>query len=263
MALCAVAMVYQTYELLLKENPHPVYIAFVFFSTICSYNFHWMLTPATGDGSGHVLWSRQHKPLHFVLFLIGLAGAAWYFIKLEKFWLWLLFAVTLTFLYTAPKIPFTPFRWLKKVAIGKTIFLAMMWVYVTVSLPVLVEGVNWTKEIIVFTIAQFFFVFSICILFDYRDREHDKAEHIISLITHLSEQGITGLFYFSLILYFLLDLFLILNGMPGLIFLLIPAPVLAGIFNYAKKKYSDYLYYFFLDGLLMLPGLLLWLVNRF
>lgn len=256
-------MVYQTYELLLDKIPDADYTAFVFFSTICSYNFHWMLTPAEANGSGHVRWSQQHKTLHLVFFLIGLTGAAWFLFKLQTIWLYLGFAVILTFLYTAPKIPFAPFRWLKKVAIGKTIFLAMMWVYVTANLPVLIEGAAWTNEIIVFTLAQFFFILSICILFDYRDREHDKAEQIISLITYLSEKGISRFFYFSVILYFLLDLFLILNGMPGLILLLIPAPVLAGIFNYAKKNYSDYLYYFLLDGLLMFPGLILWLMNRF
>ena len=45
--------------------------------------------------------------------------------------------------------------------------------------------------------------------------------------------------------------------------LLTPALLLISLYKYAKRNFSDYLYYFVLDGLMMLSGLLLWLVSRF
>jgi hypothetical protein len=35
----------------------------------------------------------------------------------------------ITFLYSAPKVPYQIFGWLKKIAIGKTIFLAFAWTH--------------------------------------------------------------------------------------------------------------------------------------
>ncbi|HET9745694.1 MAG TPA: UbiA family prenyltransferase [Chitinophagaceae bacterium] len=210
-------------------------------------------------------WGEKHKNYHFLLSFAGLIGAAICFFFIKEHWFYIGIAAVLTFLYSAPKISFPPFQWLKKIAIGKTIFLAMAWTYVTAMLPVLIEESSISTKAVLFVLSQFFLIYAICILFDFRDREDDKAEGIRSMITYFNEKGIDILFSLS-VLIFITGTFLLGNeGIQGrhIMFLLVPAIILVPVYKYAKRNFSDYLYYFVLDGLMMFSGLLLWLVNRF
>jgi len=258
-------MVYQTYTLIVGKPINPYFAAFVFFSTVCSYNFHWALTPHSIAPSQRLQWDEKHKSYHLLLSIAGLAGAAISFFFIKEHWFYIGIAAILTFLYSAPKISFPPFQWLKKIAIGKTIFLAMTWTYVTGVLPILIEENIATEKAIFFCAGQFFFIYSICILFDFRDREYDKSEGIRSMITFFNERGIDILFAISIIVFFILSILLRQTGIQwiNIILLLIPAFLLINLYKYAKRSFSDYLYYFVLDGLMMLSGLLLWFVNRF
>lgn len=264
-ACCAVVMVYQTYVLIL-EKPFNTYLgAFVFFATVCSYNFHWFLTPHSLRPSQRLKWDEDHKRYHLLLSIIGFIGAAIFFYFFKESWFYIGAAAIFTFLYSAPKISFPPFQWLKRVAIGKTIFLAMTWMYVTAALPILIEGNTSLLKAIYFCAGQFFFIYAICILFDFRDREDDKADGIRSMITYFDEKGIDALFIISCAIFLILVLLLRETGINGsnLIILLIPLLLLAILYRHAKRNFSDYLYYFVLDGLMMLSGLILWLISRF
>ncbi len=264
-ACCAVMMVYQTYTLVIVQPVNFYFSAFVFFSTVCSYNFHWFLTPHSVKPSIRLQWAINHKYYHFILFLIGMTGAIVFFYFLIEHWVYLGIAVLLSFLYSAPKIALSPFQWLKRIAIGKTIFLAAAWTYVTAVLPIIIENIAWTQIAILFCIGQFFFIYAICILFDYRDKDDDKAEGIRSMITYFNEQGINRLFWSSLLIFLSLALLLKLSGFLWITIIIMSFPglLLASLYNFVKKNYSDYLYFFVLDGLMMLSGLLLWLMNRF
>jgi len=257
--------VYQTYTLIIGKTVNPYFTAFVFFSTVCSYNFHWALTPHSIAPSQRLQWDENHKSYHLLLSIAGLAGAALSFFFLKEHWFYIGIAAILTFLYSAPKISFPPFQWLKRIAIGKTIFLAMTWAYVTAVLPILIERDITTEKAIFFCTSQFFFIYSICILFDFRDREDDKSEGIRSMITFFNERGIDILFSISIIAFSVLSILLKQTGIPwiNVIILLIPALLLVSLYKYAKRSFSDYLYYFVLDGLMMFSGLLLWMMNWF
>lgn len=258
-------MVYQSYTLIIGKPVNFSFAAFVFFSTVCSYNFHWFLTPHSFAPSQRLQWDMYHKIYHLLLTAIGLTGAFILFFFLKQHGFYIGVAVLITFLYSAPKISFPPFQWLKKAAIGKTIFLAIAWTYVTAVLPVVIAGNDWTQRAILFCCGQFFFIYAICILFDYRDREDDKADGIRSIITYFNERGIDILFFTSLCLFVVITFFLKRTGLAWLniSLLILPAIILAVLYRHAKKNFSDYLYYFVLDGLTMLSALLLWVVNRF
>jgi 4-hydroxybenzoate polyprenyltransferase len=262
-ALCAVLMVYQAHQLLLQSKPSFNFLAFVFFSTICSYNFHWYLTAKSVTPYQRISWAQQHKGWHLILYIIGLAGCAFYFFTISKHWAALAFGALLTFLYSAPKIPQTFFKALKKIAIGKTVFLSFVWMYVTTVLPIIISGEHWKTDFILFALSRLFLIYAICILFDYRDREDDKNDGIKSMITYLGEKGINNLFFISLLLFAASTVCLYkYNYSFSIIFiLLIPGIILASLYKYAKKNFSDYLYYFILDGLMMFSGLLM-LVGR-
>ena len=262
---CAVIMVYQSYSLIIGKPVNPWFAVFVFFSTVCSYNFHWALTPHSIAPSQRLQWDEKHTSYHLLLSITGLIGAAISFFFIKEHWFYIGVAAILTFLYSAPKISFTPFKWLKKIAIGKTIFLAMAWTYVTAVLPILIEGNVATEKAIIFCAGQFFFIYAICIMFDFRDRDYDKKEGIRSMITYFNERGIDILFSISIIVFFVLSILLNQTGIQwvNIGILLIPALLLITIYKHAKRNFSDYLYYFILDGLMMFSGLLLWLMNRF
>jgi len=261
-AFCAVMMVYQT--CFLFNVPLSFSLAgFVFSGSVTSYNFHWYLTPPTMEQPSQKLkWNVSNKTLHLVFFILGLVGAAVFSFLLIEHWFWLGVTAFLTFLYSAPKIPMPIFSHLKKVAIGKTIFLAFAWTHITALLPLVIELKALTAVHIWFVVNRFFFIYAICILFDYRDVEEDKRAGIKSLITYLSERGIDRLFWLSMFVFFatcagLLNYF----SIPIVLGLLIPGIILSLLYYPSKKNFSDYLYYFVLDGLMMLSAPLLLLIK--
>jgi 4-hydroxybenzoate polyprenyltransferase len=184
-------------------------------------------------------------------------------IKLLPYWNWLLFTAFIAFLYSAPKIPLSIFKGLKRIAIGKTIFLSLVWTHSTVILPLIVTGSDWHTKHSIFTINRFFLIYCICILFDYRDKEEDKNEGIKSLITYLPDAGINKLYIFSLLIFFASGVALLFHGFSFLavVALLMPGLILAIWFSHFKTSTSDYLYYFFLDGLMVLSALLIFMIR--
>jgi 4-hydroxybenzoate polyprenyltransferase len=257
-------MVLQTNHLLQLKYDHLNYLGFVFSSTICSYNFHWYLTPFADSETDRAAWTRRHTKFHIVFFFLGLIGSAWFFLSFLDAWFWMLIPVILTFLYSAPKLPQRPFNRLKKVAIGKTLFLAFVWMFVSTLLPVLLHHGSIGNEAILFCCSRFFLIYAICILFDFRDRENDKREGIRSMITYFDERGINFLFYTSLLLFFIstLALYLFQFSIPFLLSLLIPGFIVLLLFDRAKRNFSDYLYYFVLDGMMMFSAVFTFFVNR-
>jgi 4-hydroxybenzoate polyprenyltransferase len=255
---CAMLMVHQVHELLYLRFGLPAYLAFVFFASICSYNFHWYLTPNTPSENARVRWTQKHKNLHLLLSGIGALGAAWYFFHFIHHWYWLAGAVVLTFLYSAPKLSVGPFPALKKIAVGKTLFLTFVWTYVTTILPIAFDGGRWNGSSLFFILGRFFLIYAICILFDYRDRDYDRKEGIRSMITWLNEKGINAVFYFSVAFFVLSTVALRLYDLHivVVICLLSPVFILVPLYPIAKKNFSDYLYYFVLDGLMMFSSIL-------
>lgn len=265
MALCAVLMVYQTGELLLHKAPDIYFTGFVFFATICSYSFHWWLTPVDpAMYPSRMEWLKRNRNVHSLFFFIGLAGVLICSLFLLDYWLWLLSSAFITFLYSAPKIPHPYFRLLRKVALGKTIFLALVWAHVTAILPVIISNETWKPVFTLFAASRFFMVYAVCILFDYRDREYDTTVGIRSLITWLSEQGITTLFIASLLFFVVFTIWMIPLGqsVKTTLILLVPGAITAALYYTARKNFSDFLYYFVLDGLIALPSLLTLLFGR-
>src|SRR4028119_2069985 len=117
-------MAYQT--AFLFGRPHSIsFYSFVFWGTVCSYNFHWALTPNLFQNPIRlkVRWNVANRKLHFFLAALALLLAFSFFVALRQHWLWLAGAMVLAFLYSAPKIPWRVMQHLKKIAYGKTIFL--------------------------------------------------------------------------------------------------------------------------------------------
>lgn len=261
-AVCALVMVYQLHIVFSGFTLPSAFYGFVFFSTMCSYNFHWWLSSHSATGSERLQWAGANRSVHWWLYLVSLAGAVVYFWLIRGHWFWIALGAVLTFLYSAPKIPHRFFIFLRRIAIGKTVFLALVWTYVTTLLPLLVAGVAWQSAFAWLACSRFFLIYAICILFDYRDREDDKADGIRSMITWFNERGINNLFAISIVLFvfFAVLIFPEILTVKKLVAWLIPGAIVAALYPYAKKNFSDYLYYFVLDGLMMLSGLLMMVI---
>jgi 4-hydroxybenzoate polyprenyltransferase len=255
---CALLMVLQTNQLLHLQYDHTGYLVFVFASTLCSYNFHWYLSADATSEHVRVQWTLQHKTLHLVLTAIGAIVSGWYFFHFIQHWFWLGGAVLLTFLYSAPKLHYGPFTWLRRIAVGKTLFLAFVWMYVTTFLPIAIDNHHWNTSAFLFCASRFLLIYAICIIFDYRDRDYDRKAGIRSMITYFNERGINYLFSMSLVGFAVSTglLYFYELSVLTIVLLLIPGAMVAALYPVAKKNFSDYLYYFVLDGLMMFSSLL-------
>jgi 4-hydroxybenzoate polyprenyltransferase len=258
-ACCAFAMVFQTSHLLLEGKHNSNFLFFVFFSTITSYSFHWYLTTDSVIPSPRIEWLKRNRNIHLILFIAGISAAGIFFLYLPPYWHWLLLSAFITFLYSAPKINHPFFRFLRKIAVGKTLFLALVWTFVTTILPIEIAEMRWKEEFTFFTAHRFFLIYAICILFDYRDREDDKKAGVRSLISYLSEKNISRLFYLAMLLFFTSTTLLYKNGFDLLtvLILLLPGIIIVSLYSYARKNFSDTLYYFVLDGLMALSSLIM------
>jgi 4-hydroxybenzoate polyprenyltransferase len=258
-SLCAVLMTWQSAHLL-HLSVSVDYYWFVFFATICSYNFHWYLTPQIKSSAERSRWSLEHKNAHLLFYFAGVFGSIIFLYTLRFHWFALLFATFLTFLYSAPKIPLGFFRYFKQVAIGKTLFLTTVWTYVTAILPVFISGqYHFDHEMKWFAASRFFLIYAICMLFDYRDREEDKQEGIRTFVNYFDEAGVNRLFIFTIIAFIVFTFALLFSGVSiiKVFILVVPGIILFSIFNKAKTSTSDYLFYFVLDGLMALSALLM------
>ena len=256
-ACCAVLMVYQAFLLFRLSFPPALYF-FVFFGTVCSYNFHWYLTPPGPYHTFKLYWNFSNRKLHEVLFILSLVGAAVCALFLSRHWLWLFFTALFTFLYSAPKIPHPLFVSLRKIAVGKTIYLALAWTHVTAMLPLLIGAEHLLPVYVWYSINRLFFLYTVCIVFDRRDVEADRRAGIKSLVTALNEKGVDCLFWFSgLVVLVTGGILGIWLPVPAVVILLVPSAVLALLYQQSKQSHSDYLYYFLLDGLMALSAPLL------
>ncbi len=237
------------------------FLYFIVSSTLVSYNFHWFLTRPKPGTSQRGDWTLKHRGVLLVMLMIGIAGSIIFFIPLMKHWLPIGFIVFITFIYSAPKIPI--FSRLNKIAVAKTLFLTTVWVYVTSVLYFLVNEIPYTQEQFLFVLSRFFLIYCICILFDYRDHEDDRKNGLSSLPVNVNSSTLAIFFYGSALLFIIVTTLLYFKSWQGVdvMLMLIPGIIVALLYNYARNHFSDYLYYFILDGMMMFSSLLTLLIG--
>lgn len=252
---CALAMVAQTVDLFQLNNLTPFYFLFTAGGTVISYSLHWYFTDTSINiyNSARYEWTHQHKSLLIPFAIVGLLLSIVSFYFLKNHWVWIAVSVLLAGLYTAPKVPGQFGLFLQKIAIAKTIYLALAWTYVTAILPLIINKTPFHFTTICFILHRYFFLYALCIMFDYRDRKEDIKQGIRSLITILSDNNIGLLFYASVTISIITAILYggftnaSLNGLPLCI-----APIIAGLlYRKIKKRKNDYLYYFVVDGLML------------
>lgn len=261
-ALCAVGLCYQTSLLLHLSNNLSIY-GFIFFSTICSYNFYWLLSKFyfyRADPSFHFV--KRHASF-FLLFLLALAGTIYFLFALPEMLPFVLIGVLATLLYSLPLWPFPFLKNLQRLGFFKTLLLAFTWAYVTTILPaVSFLATNFFAVFILFA-ARFCFMLLLCIIFDKRDITVDKTNGLHSLATDTPSEKLSVIINIVFIAYFIMGLLLRyhFNDKPQMFAFLITGGFVWFVYTRSRKKQGYLFYYFLVDGLMLISAVLSYLAT--
>jgi hypothetical protein len=258
-ALCAAIMACQTKYFIQLHTQFFQLQLFLFFSTLASYSFHWYLTQIQQTNTSvRIVWLLQHRKFHLYFFCFSFIGSAILLLSFAKYWQWFLPAILLTFLYSAPKLPFPFFQSTGKLIVAKTLLLSIVWTYVTTVLPFIIYGGTWQQSYTGFSLYRFTFITAVCILFDVRDKDYDVEAGIQNMVTWFPLKIVKTIFWIMIVLNIATIgmIFLYNTSRISLLTMLIPTIVLTILFNPALKTNNDYLFYFVLDGLMALSAIL-------
>lgn len=250
-SLCAASLVFQTMQLAsLPVNSW--LIAFVFFATLSSYNFHYAVAGFLSDenASFKILLRR---PAAVLFFAVGITGCIVCYCRTNVAFIATAVAGLLTFLYSLPLLPFKQLAFTRKAGFVKTLLLAFTWMYVTAYLPLSeTAGIGATGWLIM--TKRFLFMLMLCILFDNRDIQVDEVNGLHSLSTDLAPATVRFLIYFVFSALFFLNFFLGKYGATGkqVAALQLSAFINLIVYYFSSRKQGYFFYYFIVDGMMLL-----------
>ncbi len=251
-SLCAVALCYQTFALLHIARSVVLY-AFVFFSTLSSYNFYWLLSKYSFGKRLPIYSFLQNNRIYLLLF--GAAGLGMlcclFFIPNIK--LHVAVAIALTLAYSMPLWPFAWAKYLRRAGILKTILLAFTWAYVTVVIPAAPVLATETAAVLSLLVARFFFVGMLCVIFDRRDVKLDEAHAIHSIATDLSKPTLNKLMLLAFTIYMAAGLLVRTHFADPyqLVAFIVTGIVVGWVYLLSLKPRGYLFYYFVVDGLMI------------
>lgn len=254
-AVCAVALCFQTAILLHISLPGYLYI-FIFFSTLCSYNFYWLLSAFSF--SGQPLWHViKRYSSNAVFFALGFLGVLFSLPHIQKLIPVICIGVLLTILYTAPLLPFKIFRIARRAGLFKTFLLALTWAFVTVFIPYQQAPSGNLITLFILFSNRFFFMLMLCIIFDARDTQIDEIRGLQSLTTIISPHNVNYIMYAIFVAYIINGIVLRIyyNEPMQIVALLLTGIVTAIVYFLSLKKQDYFFYYFLVDGLMLFSSL--------
>lgn len=262
-ACCAVGLCFQTNTLLHLPHNQNLY-GFIFFSTLCSYNFYWLLSKFYfSDRKFNVVFIKKQFTFFFIFIVAGIC-TIYYVLKLPWLLPFIALGLIFTLLYTLPLWPFSFTKKLQHAGFFKTVLLSLTWAYVTIFLPVLdVYDVNLTLKLYVLLLfaSRFFFMLLLCIIFDTRDISIDKINGLHSLATDVSKMNLRIILAFVYILHILSALlfcFYFANIIQAVAFIFVGI-VFWILYAQSLKNKSYVFYYFLVDGLMLLSAVVSYL----
>jgi len=183
-AVCAMALAFQT-ALLLHLDINIFVYGFIFFATISSYNFYWIISKVSFANKREISTLIKKEASGLIVLLIASIGMlyCWYqsFIPLH----FVITAVLLTIIYSIPLLPISFLKFTRKAGVLKTILLAFTWTYVTVIIPLGKDYSLLTHADLFIISRRFLFMLMLCIIFDNRDKDIDKIRGLHRLATVL------------------------------------------------------------------------------
>lgn len=254
-SFCALMMTWETLHYANAMNLNM--LMFVFFATLLTYHFHSLINIVYPAFTKRSLWNAGNRRLIVMMMILAMAGTLYFFLPFAGNPLPFLVAGLLTFLYSAPNLKGDFFVYLRSIAIGKTLYLAGMWTFVTAILPMMATPDIDKPLPLAFIAYRFFLVYPICILFDRRDQLEDREKGIRALPTLLGDKALQSIYISSLVLSLA---FAIAFTWPSFnvttLMLLLPVLLCFPLYHFSRHRSDEFLYYVILDGLLMLSAIL-------
>ena len=232
-------------------------IAFIFFATLCSYNFHYLLGYFSTQRKITIsLFYIKYTALLFLM--LGGIGVFLFFNESQIRWQNVILAFGFTFIYSIPLLPFKQLAFTRKAGFLKTVLLSFTWMFVTAYLPLSQYQVAFTTEGVLVMSKRFLFMLMLCILFDNRDVTVDKIHGLRSLATDLSPRLMEWLIFIVFGILFGINFLLGHHGITGrqVIALQLSAIINVWIYYLSRKKQGYFFYYFIVDGMMVLMTLL-------
>lgn len=231
-----------------------IVLVFVFSSTLFIYNFQRIAKLKTGTAfsGSRLIWMKDHVAFSTTLSLISLIGSVLFFFLLDVRTLYILIPAGIISIFYVGKFLLKSVGGLRDVPFLKAYLVSFSWASVIAVLPALNARFEHTHTIFLLGVSIATFVFSLAIIFDLRDAEMDeKSKRTIPQL--IGKRGTVILAVICLSFSMLIPLLLSLRMWP--VSLLV---ICFGTFLIVRvsEKSSDFYYSFFLDGILILPGLI-------
>lgn len=234
------------YNILTRNSiPHSFYFL-VFSATVAVYAGYWIWTQQSNQAqhdSERNKWNYRFRKFLFVEFLLFGGIAVALYISHPFNWHYIIFPALGTILYSTQFFNRLTNR--LSHAFTKSLLLSLVWSYTTFILPLLIFG-GLSYHNLIIGIAGWLLVYSICLLFDYRDLQdsgNPTNKHLIIWIVEFSILMVLLLFVFaedSFEKSYLLSKFTLL--------LLIRITI-----SYSFQTKSSIWYYGILDGIMGFP----------
>lgn len=255
-AIAAVCLIQSTLIQLGMTNHLLSYSLLTFFATLFIYNLQRVFYSPQKDNSLHSIrrkWIFENQFSIKTLCIIGFIGVAiTFFYNDYKIIFYLSPLLLLSVAY------FLPFVKLRKNTWFKLLTLAIVWTTVTAVVPILLSNPNpFSTNNLLHFFVRLTFMISICIPFDIRDMEIDKAENIFTFSQKLGENKTRWIALGFMMIYILLivaEYFLEMFSMKIFIALMLTAIANAIIVFMSSSKRSEYFYTALLDGTMILQG---------
>ena len=267
-AACAAVLIYETSYLFHLLPVTQWFIWLAFFCTINVYTFHYYLKCFKPVDDDRINWYRNHRSLIGLLLFIGSCAIACLVIThysvlfSRENLLWTLLIPLLSIAYSFPFLPggkaLRHYGWLKLP------LLSFVWSFTTVSLPVLYSGndhIDQTQVQVLF-INRFLFVMALCVLFNLRDYEEDKADKVMTPAVLLGPAKILSAGKWVLSILNLIAGILLIRAFhfqsPLLyVAVIIPVVLLFLLFQFFSFTKTEMQFLFLNDGLMPVKALLL------
>ena len=254
-SICAAALCLQADVLL--HLPHDVNIyGFILCSTLCSYNFYWLLSKFYFSNTIVSLAFAKRHFSFIVLCAIAGAGMIFFLLRILDLLPYIVGGIFLTLLYSLPLWPLSFATKLQKAGFFKTTLLALTWAYVTTILPAVRVLHTETAPVLALLAARFFFMLLLCTIFDMRDISVDKMHGLRSLATDLSKRTLSVIINIVFICYLISGLLVrfYFHDDLQMVFFLLTGIITFIVYRLSLKPQGYIFYYFLVDGLMLISA---------
>jgi len=234
-----------------------IVLYFIFFSTITGYNFIKYFGLAKFHHRRLANWLKVIQLFSLISFIL----LGFYALKLEtKTVLYLGGFGIVTFLYAMPILPKKIFidkeQNLRSISGLKIYVIALVWVGVTVLIPLINNNYSFTTDVLLTVIQRFIFILVLMLPFEVRDMQYDNLK-LSTIPQQIGEKKTKIIGVLLLMVFFFLEFFKDEMISKRLVILLIVTCITLLLLVFAKKTQGKYYSSFWVEGIPILWLLLM------